>query len=76
MKKTNIIKTGLIALLTMAAVQKANATPQGPKHSPYYETDNTYASDPIGTATLLMLSLGGATLGYKLYKNNKEENDK
>lgn len=30
---------------------------------------------PIGTATLLLLTLGGATLGYKVVKNSKQEKE-
>lgn len=36
---------------------------------------NRTSSSPIGTATLLMMTMGGAFLGYKVKKSKKDKNN-
>ncbi|MBQ7984734.1 MAG: hypothetical protein IJ250_03755 [Bacteroidales bacterium] len=71
MKKTIIISAVMIfSTLTLTAQPpKPNKDATGPGY-----IHNTHAEKgPVGTATLLLLGLGSAMLGYKLHKTHKEE---
>ena len=37
--------------------------------------NRTQSTTPIGTATLLMMTMGGAFLGYKVKKSKKDKNN-
>ena len=74
MKKT-IVKILAISIL-MAGSVCVNAQPPKPSKKPSSQAQQSIhrvEKGPVGTATLLMLGLGGAALGYKLKKNKEQE---
>lgn len=76
MKKT-VLKSLVTAFVLLTANVMMAQPPDPPTakgKAPQQRTESINSNDPVGTATLLMLGLGGAFLGYKL-KNNKNEED-
>ncbi|MBP3253485.1 MAG: hypothetical protein J6M30_03140 [Bacteroidales bacterium] len=75
MKKT-IVKILAISILMAGSVCVNAQTPPKPSKKPSSQAQQSIhrvEKGPVGTATLLMLGLGGAALGYKLKKNKEQE---
>jgi hypothetical protein len=76
MKKT--LKLGMLAFAMLFATSLIAQPPtpntggSGPTSS---NSINRPHNTPVGTATLLMLGMGGAFLGYKVKKSKKENKD-
>lgn len=81
MKKT--LKLGMLAFAMLFATSLIAQPPTPPAggtghtDAPDYNNGaNTINREgPVGTATLLMLGMGGAFLGYKVKKSKKENKD-
>lgn len=63
----------IMFFISVTSVFSQPPMPNGYDEDPDFEEDNVKSNQtsPIGTATLLMLGLGGAVLGYKIKKNSK-----
>ena len=71
MKKLTLLVT-VLACMTASLIAQPPPPPSVDPDSPHQGSINR---TPVGTATLLMLGLGGAVLGYKLKSNSKREDD-
>jgi hypothetical protein len=79
MKKT--LKLGMLAFAMLFATSLMAQPPvpggngsTGTTPTPE-DSINRSHNTPVGTATLLMLGMGGAFLGYKVKKSKKENKD-
>ncbi|MDR0971943.1 MAG: hypothetical protein LBM25_06140 [Bacteroidales bacterium] len=65
----------VVLIISVAITSNAYSAPQPPNHPTTHgmEGDQPAGTAPIGTSTLLLLSLGGAYMGVKLYKSKKQE---
>ncbi len=63
----------IMFFIGVASVFSQPPMPNGYDEDPDFEEDNVKSNQtsPIGTATLLMLGLGGAVLGHKIKKNSR-----
>ncbi|MBO6118830.1 MAG: hypothetical protein J6P44_09845 [Bacteroidales bacterium] len=79
MKKT-VLAVAMLLLASSSFAQifggdgfgRRKSNPDNPPDEPRKE-DASHGSDPIGTATLLLLTMGGAYAGYKIKVNSKSE---
>lgn len=73
-----LIVLGILSLLSMQLLMAQPPVPTNPDggfKAPEHSI-NRQAPVPVGTASLLLLTLGGATLGYKIVNNKKNNNRK
>lgn len=73
-----LIVLGILSLLSMQLLMAQPPVPTNPDggfKAPEHSINRT-PRGPVGTASLLLLTLGGATLGYKIVNNKKNNNRK
>ena len=73
MKNMKLLLAAVIMLFTIGGVNAQPPVPGSNGSSPMTPQQSKQSINreaPIGTATLLMLGLGGAVLGLKIRKNN------
>lgn len=73
-----LIVLGILSLLSMQLLMAQPPVPTNPDggfKAPEHSI-NRQTRGPVGTASLLLLTLGGATLGYKIVNNKKNNNRK
>jgi hypothetical protein len=77
MKKT--LKLGMLAFAMLFATSLVAQPPtpntNGSAPTSSNSINRSHNTEPVGTATLLMLGMGGAFLGYKVKKSKKENKD-
>lgn len=75
-----LIVLGILSLLSMQLLMAQPPVPTNPDggfKAPEHSINRQQARPaPVGTASLLLLTLGGATLGYKIVNNKKNNNRK
>ncbi len=72
MKKLALLVT-VLTCMTASLIAQPPPPPDDPGDAGGSGLNRT--ESPVATATLLMLGLGGAVLGYKLKSNSKREED-
>ena len=65
----------IIPIFLIAQPPIPGQTSGGTTASPNSSKSINRTSSPIGTATLLMMTMGGAFLGYKVKKSKKDKNN-
>lgn len=74
MKKTFLT---IMICIGFCATLKAQVPqpPQNPSGNTLQGINKQYNPAPISPATLLLLGLGASTVGYRVYRNQKQKND-
>lgn len=72
--KKQLFLLGALMLISCIAIAQPPAPGQGGDGTAPSQGSsmNQSQTGPIGTATLLVLSLGAGAIGYKVHKNRKE----
>ena len=72
-----LIVLGILSLLSMQLLMAQPPVPTNPDGGFKAPEHSINRQDgPVGTASLLLLTLGGATLSYKIVNNKKNNNRK
>lgn len=73
MKKTILAIMICVGACTIMKAQVPPEPPQTPSGDTLQGISKQYP--PIAPATLLLLGLGASTVGYRVYRNQKQKND-